>query len=134
MKLDRTYSAQVTVAKYAKKAIKGVEDKKEYKRVGHIQVEYAYAGGDLDNFVDASIADDNSYTSCNWNEEIIGKYELDVNDVISEVKIIKISRKNKSESSTASILFETENLENVSVIGNYLKDKDNPAQVKLTKL
>jgi hypothetical protein len=124
MKLDKEYTGQITKALYVKKAIKGVEDKKEYKRVGNIQVEIPFQDGDLDSFVNPS---------CVCNDERVGEYELDINDTISTVRVIKIGRKNKSEvEGTFSIMFETEDMDNVSIIGNYLKDKDTPANIKLT--
>lgn len=133
MKLDKEYTGQITKALYVKKAIKGVEDKKEYKRVGNIQVEIPFQDGDLDSFVNPSVADDRYFSSCVWNDERVGEYELDINDTISTVRVIKIGRKNKSEvEGTFSIMFETEDMDNVSIIGNYLKDKDTPANIKLT--
>ena len=132
MKLDTQYTGQVTGAKYSKKAIKGVEDEKIYKRVGVIKIEMEFNEGDLDSHVDSSIADERTYDSCSWGERV-GKYEIDINGVISKVKIVKIQRTNKDETEGKfSFTFETEELDNVSTIGNYLKDKDNPAQFKLT--
>lgn len=133
MKLDKDYTGQITKAMYAKKAFKGPEEKKEYKRVGIIQVEIDYQDGDLDSFVDPVIADNRLYKKCDW-DEIVGEYELDINDVISNVKVIAIQRKNKNDiEGTLSVTFETEDMDNVSTIGNYLKDKDTPANIKLSK-
>jgi hypothetical protein len=132
MKLDKDYTGQITKAMFVKKAFKGPEEKKEYKRVGIIQTEIDYQDGDLDSFIDPVIADNRNYKSCSW-DEIVGTYELDINDVISDVKIIGISRKNKNDiEGTLSITFETENMDNVSTIGNYLKDKDTPANIKIS--
>ena len=54
---------------------------------------------------------------------------------MKKAKIIKIQRSNKDDvEGKFSILFETEDLDNISTIGNYLKDKDNPATFKLTAI
>jgi hypothetical protein len=134
MKFNTEYIGQVTSVKCAKKAIKGVEDQKVYKRVGLIKLEMPYTDGDLDSHVDSSISDDRSYDSCSWGERV-GKYEIDINGIVSKAKIIKIQRSNKDDvEGKFSILFETEDLDNISTIGNYLKDKDNPATFKLTAI
>lgn len=134
MKPDTEYTGQITVARCDKKAIKGVEDEKQYKRVGIIKLEMTFQDGDLDHHVDPSIADDRTYDSCSWGERV-GKFELDVNDIISTVKIVKITRTNKDElEGKFSMTFETEAIENISTIGVYLKDKDNPANLKLSTL
>lgn len=132
MKLDNDYTGQITSAKFSKKAIKGPEDEKQYVRVGVIKLEMEFNDDDLSNFVDSSIANDRAFDTCSWGERI-GLYSLDINDVVSKVKVVKIQRTNKDElEGTFSLTFETEDLENVSTIGNYLKDKDNPAQFKLS--
>lgn len=132
MKLDTEYTGQVTTAKYAKKAIKGVEDEKIYKRVGYIKIEMEYNDGDLDSHVDSSISDDRNYDSCSWGERV-GKYEIDINGVLVKAKIVKIQRTNKDDvEGKFSLAFETDDLDVVSTIGNYLKDKDNPAIFKLS--
>ncbi len=134
MKFDTTYTGQITAAKYSKKAIKGVEDEKVYKRVGVIKIEMEFNDGDLDSHVDSSIADDRTYDSCSWGMRV-GKYELDINDIVSTGRIAKIQRSNKDEvEGKFSIIFETEDLDNVSTISNYLKDKDNPANFKLSAI
>jgi len=92
MKIDKQYTGQIIKAGYIKKSIKGVEDEKVFKRVGLVQVEIVFQCGDLDAFVDPNVADDSTYTSCVWNDEIIGNYELNINDVVSEVKIVRIAR------------------------------------------
>lgn len=131
MKLDVKYTGQITTAKYARKVIKGTEDEKQYKRVGVIKVEFEFQDGDLDNFVDPSIADDRTYDSCSWGERI-GWYELDINDVLVKGKVVQISRSNKDElEGKFSLTLETENLENVSTIANYIRDTDNPAQIEI---
>ena len=134
MKFDTDYTGQITAAKYSKKAIKGVEDEKVYKRVGVIKIEMDFADGDLDSHVDSSIADDRSYDSCSWGMRA-GKFELNINDVVSTGRIAKIQRTNKDElEGKFSIIFETEDLDNVSTISNYLKDKDNPATFTLSSI
>lgn len=132
MKLDTDYTGQITIAKYSKKAIKGPEDEKQYIRVGIIKIDMEFHDGDLDSHVDTSIANDRAFDSCTWGERV-GKYTLDINDVVSTGKIVKIQRTNKDElEGRFSITFETEELDNVSTVGNYLKDKDNPATFKLS--
>jgi hypothetical protein len=132
MKLNNNYTGQITSAKFSKKAIKGVDDEKQYVRVGIIKLEMEFNDDDLSNFVDSSIANDRAFDSCSWDERI-GYYSLNINDVVSKVKVIKIQRTNKDElEGTFSLTFETEELDNVSTIGNYLKDKDNPASFCLS--
>ena len=135
MKLDTLYEGQVTSIKFAKKVIKGTEDSEEktYKRVGCIKVEFSFNDSDLDQFVDPGIADDRTYDSCTWGERI-GFYDLDINSIIVTGKIVQINRSNKNEiEGKFSLVIETDNLDNVSTIANYIKDKDNPSQIKLFK-
>ena len=135
MRFDTMYTGQVTTAKYARKVIKGTEkgseEEKQYKRVGVIKVELTFQDGDLDNFVDPSIADDRSYDSCSWGERL-GWYNLTINETVVKGKVTQINRSNKDElEGKFSLTLETEDLEMVSTIANYIRDTDNPAQLEI---
>jgi rod shape-determining protein MreB len=92
-----------------------------------------YNQGDLEYFVDGKIPDDIMFTTASWDERV-GKYSLNINDVVLDVKVIKIERKNKEDACKFSLTFETEQFENMSILGNYIKDKENPSQITLTAL
>lgn len=133
MKNDVEYTGLVDSVKISKKAIKGVEDEKVYKRVGVVKLTMVYGQGDLYALTGSSIADDETYDKISWGARV-GKYELNVNDVIAKTKIVSIQKINKDEESKFSIVFETEDLDFISAIGNYVKDKENPSNLKLTYL
>lgn len=131
MIIGKTYSGLVTSLKIISKNIKTPEDEKIQKRVGIVKVENDYNKGDLSEFIDGSVPDDIFFTTITWNDERIGEFKLTINEIEIPVKVIKIERKNKSNSSVFSLTFETEELTNLSTVGNYVKDKDNPSQIKL---
>jgi succinate dehydrogenase flavin-adding protein (antitoxin of CptAB toxin-antitoxin module) len=133
MKNDVEYTGLVDSVKISKKAIKGVEDEKVYKRVGVVKLTMVYGQGDLYALTGSSIADDETYDKISWGARV-GKYELNVNDVIAKTKIVSIQKINKDEESKFSIVFETEDLDFISAIGYYVKDKENPSNLKLTYL
>lgn len=133
MIFEKTYSGLVTSLKIVSKAIKGPEDEKIQKRVGIIKIENDYNTGDLSKFIDGPVPDDFEYDSVSWGERL-GEYNININDIDIPVKVIKIDRKNKSDSMKFSLTFETEALTNLSTVGNYVKDKDNPTQFKLSWL
>lgn len=133
MKNDVEYTGLVDSVKISKKAIKGVEEEKVYKRVGVVKLTMVYGQGDLYALTGSSIADDETYDKISWGARV-GKYELNVNDVIAKTKIVSIQKINKDEESKFSIVFETEDLDFISAIGNYVKDKENPSNLKLTYL
>jgi hypothetical protein len=68
-----------------------------------------------------------------WAEERTGAYLLNINEIEIPVKIMKIERKNKDSEAKFAITFETEVLDNLSVVGNYIKDKENLATFILEK-
>lgn len=133
MKLDKTYEGLVTAVKISSKNIKTPEEEKIQKRVGIVKIEFDYVDGDLSELVD-EVANNVFYSSVTWDEERVGNFSLDINEIIFPVKIIKISRKNKEDAAKFTMTFETDELEAISPIGNYVKDKDTKTQVKLTKL
>lgn len=133
MKNEVEYTGLVDSVKISKKAIKGVEDEKVYKRVGVVKLTMVYGQGDLQALTGSSIADDETYDKISWGARV-GKYELNVNEVIAKTKIVSIQKINKDEESKFSIVFETEDLDFISAIGNYVKDKENPSNLKLTYL
>jgi hypothetical protein len=135
MYLDKTYSGQLEVLKIVSKSIKTPEDEKIQKRVGIIKTEFDYTDGDLTRFVDDNTIPNNRfYNTLSWTEERTGTYELNINDLVFPVKIIKIERKNKEDAAKFSLTFETEELVNLSTLGMYVKDKENPSQIKLSIL
>jgi hypothetical protein len=133
MKLDKTYEGLVTAVKISSKNIKTPEEEKIQKRVGIVKIEFDYVDGDLSELVD-EVANNVFYTTVTWDEERVGNFSLDINEIVFPVKIIKISRKNKEDAAKFTMTFETDELEAISPIGNYVKDKDTKTQVKLTKL
>lgn len=133
MILEKTYSGIITKISIASRTIKTPEDEKIKKNVGIVGVELDYNTGDLEYFVDGKIPDDIMFTTASWDERV-GKYSLNINEVILDVKVIKIERKNKEDACKFSLTFETEQFENMSILGNYIKDKENPSQIKLSVL
>ena len=133
MKNGVTYFGLVDSAKISKKAIKGVEEEKQYKRVGVVKLTMTFGSGDLSSLCDPIIAEDVSYDKITWGERV-GSYELSVNDILAKVRVISIQKVNKTEESKFSIVFETEDLDFVSGVGNYIKDKENPSTLILTYL
>lgn len=134
MKLDKTYEGLVTAVKISSKNIKTPEDEKIQKRVGIVKIDFDYTDGDLSGWVDDEVANNVFFTSVSWDEERVGTFSLDINEIVLPVKIIKIGRKNKEDAAKFSLTFETEDLEKISPIGNYVKDKDTKTQVKLSKI
>ena len=132
MKLGKTYSSIIKAYNVTTKNIKTPEDEKIQKRVGIVKVEQDYVSGDLSDFLPLEVTDDVFYSSCSWSERT-GTYSLNINDIVFPVKIVKIDRKNKDESTKFTVTFETEDLETVAGISHYVKDKENPAQVILHK-
>lgn len=130
MIINKKYSGLVTSLKIVSKAIKTPEEEKIQKRVGIIKTETEYTNGDLKEFIDGPVPDDILFSSVSWDERI-GEYKLIINELEFPVKILKIERKNKTNNQTCSFIFETEDLTNLSTLGNYVKDKDNPSQIKL---
>jgi len=133
MKFDKTYSCIISSYKVATKSIKTPEDEKIQKRYGSCKIEADYFSGDLSEFISGNTPDDIEIITATWDERI-GTYSLNINDVIFPVKIVKIERKNKEDAAKFSLTFETEELEKFSGISHYVKDKDNLAQVTLSKL
>jgi hypothetical protein len=135
MKLEKKYSGILAALKIVSKKVQGPEesDEKITKRVGVLKAEFEYTDGDLSHFVDGLVANDIYYTSVTWAEERTGAYLLNINEIEIPVKIMKIERKNKDSEAKFAITFETEVLDNLSVVGNYIKDKENLATFILEK-
>ncbi len=133
MKFDKTYSTIISSYKVTTKNIKSVEDEKISKRVGSFKAEMDYFSGDLSEFISGNVPDDIEIITATWDERV-GEYSLNVNDTIFNVRILKIERKNKDNAAKFSLTFETEDLEHFSEISHYVKDKDNPAQITLSKI
>ena len=135
MKLDKKYSGILAALKIVSKKVQGPEETEEKitKRVGVLKAEFEYVDGDLSHFVDGIVANDIYYTSVVWAEERTGLYLLNINDIEIPVKIMKIERKNKDAEAKFSLTFETEVLDNLSVVGNYIKDAENLATFILSK-
>lgn len=134
MKLGKTYPGTVKTVKIVSKNIKGPEDEKVQIQVGIVQIEMEYNAGDLVEFIPGNVPDDIYFTSVNWNDEVIGNYELNLNEIIFNTKIVKISRSNKSDSATFSITFETQDLEKLSSVGMYVKIKEPLSQFVINKI
>jgi hypothetical protein len=133
MKNGVEYTGIVDSVKIAKKAIKGVEDEKIYKQVGVVKVSLEYYLGSLSSLVDPIVVEDNSYDKCSWGPRV-GSYKLTVNSVEAKVRINNILKTNKDDESKISITFETEELDFISAIGIYVKDKDTHSVIKLDYL
>lgn len=134
MKLDTEYTGTVKTAKIISKNIKTPEDEKIQKHVGVVEIEMSYNSGDLSGFVIGSTPDDIYVSSITWNDEIVGTYELNINDIVFNTKIVKISRKNKTDEVLYSLTFETEDLDKISQVGIYVKVKETPSNFKLNKV
>lgn len=130
MKNGVEYSGIVDSVKISKKAIKGIEDEKVYKQVGVVKVTIEYMPQVLSSLVDAIVVEDNSYDKCVWGARV-GKYKLTVNEIEANVRINQIIKTNKEDVSKFSIIFETEELDFISAIGIYVKDKDTMSHLKL---
>lgn len=130
MKNGVEYSGIVDSVKISKKAIKGIEDEKVYKQVGVVKVTIEYMPQVLSSLVDAIVVEDNSYDKCVWGARV-GKYKLTVNEIEANVRINQIIKTNKEDVSKFSIIFETEELDFISAIGIYVKDKDTLSHLKL---
>lgn len=133
MKNGKEYTGTVKAVKIVGKSIKGPEDEKVQKQVGIVEIESEYNSGDLSELVIGTTPDDIYATSIVWNDEIVGDYDVDINDILFKAKIIKISRKNK-DVPTFSLTFETEDLEKLSGIGMYVKIKDTPSNFVINKI
>lgn len=133
MKNAKDYAGTVKAVKIVGKSIKGPEDEKVQKQVGIVEIESEYNSGDLSELVIGTTPDDIYATSIVWNDEIVGDYDVDINDILFKAKIIKISRKNK-DVPTFSLTFETEDLEKLSGIGMYVKIKDTPSNFVINKI
>lgn len=135
MKLDKKYQGILAALKIVSKKVEGPEGSEEKitKRVGVLKAEFEYVDGDLSHWVDGLVANDIYYSSVVWAEERTGLYLLNINEIEIPVKILRIERKNKDAEAKFSITFETEVLDNLSVVGNYIKDKENPATFILSK-
>lgn len=133
MKNGKDYTGTVKAVKIVGKSIKGPEDEKVQKQVGIVEIESEYNSGDLSELVIGTTPDDIYATSIVWNDEIVGDYDVDINDILFKAKIIKISRKNK-DVPTFSLTFETEDLEKLSGIGMYVKIKDTPSNFVINKI
>lgn len=133
MKNAKDYTGTVKAVKIVGKSIKGPEDEKVQKQVGIVEIESEYNSGDLSELVIGTTPDDIYATSIVWNDEIVGDYDVDINDILFKAKIIKISRKNK-DVPTFSLTFETEDLEKLSGIGMYVKIKDTPSNFVINKI
>jgi hypothetical protein len=133
MKNGQEYSGMVDSVKISKKAIKGVEDEKIYKQVGVVKITIEYFPQVLSSLVDPIVAEDNSYDKCVWGPRV-GKYKLTINEVEANVRINQIMKVNKDDTSKFSIIFETEELDYISAIGVYVKDKDTMSHLKLDYL
>lgn len=134
MKLGKTYQGTVKTVKIVSKNIKGPEDEKVQIQVGIVQIEMEYNAGDLVEFIPGNVPDDIYFTSVNWNDEFVGTYELNLNDIIFNTKIVKISRNNKSGSATFSLTFETQDLEKLSLVGMFVKIKEPLSQFTINKI
>jgi len=132
MKIGKDYTGTVKAVKIVGKSIKGPEDEKIQKQVGIVEVESEYNAGDLSELVVGATPEDIYATSIVWNDEIVGYYDVDINDIVFKAKIIKISRKNK-DTPTFSLTFETEDLESLSGIGLYVKIKETPSNFTINK-
>lgn len=130
MKNGVEYFGVLDSVKISKKAIKGVEDEKVYKQVGVVKIGTDYTPSSLSSLVDPIIAEDTSYDKCSWGPRV-GKYTLSINGVVAAVRLVQIQRTNKDEESKVSYMFETEELEFISAIGMYVKDKDTLCIFKL---
>jgi len=130
MKNGVEYSGIVDSVKISKKAIKGIEDEKVYKQVGVVKITIEYMPQVLSSLVDAIVVEDNSYDKCVWGARV-GKYKLIVNEIEANVRINQIIKTNKEDVSKFSIIFETEELDFISAIGIYVKDKDTMSHLKL---
>lgn len=132
MKIGKDYTGTVKAVKIVGKSIKGPEDEKIQKQVGIVEVESEYNAGDLSELVVGATPEDIYATSIVWNDEIVGFYDVDINDIVFKARIIKIARKNK-DVPTFSLTFETEDLEKLSGIGLYVKIKDTPSNFTINK-
>lgn len=133
MKNGIEYSGMLDSVKISKKAIKGVEDEKIYKQVGVIKITIEYMPQVLSSLVDAIVVEDNSYDKCVWGARV-GKYSLTINEIVANVRIVQIIKTNKEDVSKFSIIFETEELDFISAVGIYVKDKDTMSHLKLDYL
>lgn len=134
MKLGSKYSGTVKTVKIVSKNIKGPEDEKVQIQVGIVQIEMEYNAGDLVEFVPGNVPDDIYFSSVNWNDEFIGTYELNLNDIILNTKVVKISRANKSDTASFSVTFETQDLEKLSLVGMFVKIKEPLSQFEINKV
>lgn len=132
MKIGKDYTGTVKAVKIVGKSIKGPEDEKIQKQVGIVEVESEYNAGDLSELVVGATPEDIYATSIVWNDEIVGFYDVDINDIVFKARIIKIARKNK-DVPTFSLTFETEDLESLSGIGLYVKIKETPSNFTINK-
>lgn len=133
MKNGKDYSGTVKAVKIVGKSIKGPEDEKVQKQVGIVEIEIEYNSGDLSELVIGTTPDDIYVSSIVWNDEIVGDYDVDINDILFKAKIVKLSRKNK-DVPTFSLTFETEDLDKLSGIGMYVKIKDVPSNFVINKI
>ena len=134
MKLGKTHSGLITSHKSKIKNIKGVEDEKIQKRVVEVKVQTEFTAGDLSEFIPGNVQDDFLFNSASWDEEIIGTYSVNINDIEFNSKIIKIQRKNSDKGTFSTITFESEDVDQTANLVHYFKDKDNPIQIKISKI
>lgn len=133
MKNGVEYSGLLDSVKISKKSIKGVDDEKVYKQVGVVKFTLLYAMGSLSSLTDPIVTEDTSYDKVVFGPRV-GSYKITINSVEANVKINQIIKTNKDEESKVSFILETEELDFISAIGIYVKDKDTMSVFKLDYL
>lgn len=133
MIIDKKYNGQVVGLSYTKFKIPE-SNPAEHIRVAKVKVRFAFIDGDLDEILsDSDIANSDTYDNCSWGERV-GDYKLNVNGIIIPCKIVNVSRINKSDvEKFFTLTLRTQELEIAASIGNYLKDKENPCEIILSK-
>jgi hypothetical protein len=132
LKVTRSGVIKTCAAKLVKKEMPGSSEKHSV-RVIDFSAEMAYNEGDLSYLlgVNSKAADDIGYDSAAWSQ-IVGNFAITINEVyIGKVNIMKVARKNCDKGNTYTVFFRTEDIENATILSNYINDTDSLAAFML---